>query len=43
MVFKLAQCAEKKWNKLHGAKLLADVIDARFVFIDGIKMDAIAA
>ena len=43
MVFKLAQCAEKKWNKLHGAKLLADVIDARFVFIDGIKKDALAA
>ena len=43
MVFKLAQCAEKKCNKLHGAKLLADVIDARFVFIDGVKKDTLAA
>lgn len=43
MVFKLAQCAEKNWNKLHGSKLLADVIDARFVFVDGIKKEVIAA
>lgn len=42
MVFKLAQCAQKGWNKLHGSKLLADVIDARFVFIDGVKMNAAA-
>jgi transposase-like protein len=42
MVFKLAQCAEKKWKKLHGAKMLADVIDARFVFVDGIRKDAAA-
>jgi len=43
MVFKLAQCAKKKWNKLYGGKLLADVIDTRFVFIDGIKRDTLAA
>lgn len=42
MVFKLAQCAEKSWKKLHGAKLLADVIDARFVFVDGVRKDAAA-
>ena len=27
MVFKLAQSAENRWNKLRGFKLLADVID----------------
>ena len=43
MVFKLAQSAEKGWRKLRGSKLLADVIDARFVFVDGIRRDAIAA
>jgi transposase-like protein len=37
MVFKLAMCAEKKWQKLRGSKLLADVIDARFMFVDGLK------
>ena len=42
MVFKLAQCAERSWKKLHGAKLLADVIDARFVFVDGVRKDAAA-
>lgn len=42
MVFKLAQCAEKKWNKLTGAQLLADVIDARFAFVDGVRKDAAA-
>lgn len=26
MIFKLAQSAEKKWNRLRGFKLLADVI-----------------
>lgn len=42
MVFKLAQCAERSWKKLHGAKLLAEVIDARFVFVDGVRNDAAA-
>ena len=35
MVFKLAECAEKRWRKLNGSKLLADVIDVRFKFVDG--------
>jgi putative transposase len=40
MAFKLAQCAEKKWNRLRGSELLADVIDVNFKFEDGIKMKA---
>jgi len=42
MVFKLAQSAAKGWKKLNGSKLLADVIDARFKFVDGIKREAAA-
>lgn len=38
MVFKLAQCAEKKWNKLRGSQLLADVIDVNFRFENGVKV-----
>jgi putative transposase len=34
MVFKLAQSAEKRWRKLRGFKLLADVIDG-VKFVDG--------
>ena len=34
MVFKLTQSAEKRWRKLRGFKLLADVIDG-VEFIDG--------
>ena len=34
MVFKLAQSAEKRWQKLRGFKLLADVIDG-VKFVDG--------
>ena len=33
MIFKLAQCAEKKWNKLHKAKLLADMPQIVFYFL----------
>lgn len=40
MAFKLAQCAEKKWNRLRGSQLLADVIDVNFKFEDGVKMKA---
>jgi len=36
MVFKLAQCAAKKWRCLNGATLLPDVIRGT-KFIDGIK------
>lgn len=42
MAFKLAQCAEKKWNKLRGSQLLADVISVDFKFQDGVKI-AVAA
>jgi hypothetical protein len=42
MAFKLAQCAEKKWNKLWGSQLLADVISVDFKFQDGVKI-AVAA
>ena len=42
MVFKLCQAAEKNWRRLHGYKLIADVIrDVRFV--DGVREDRIAA
>ncbi len=42
MVFKLCQAAEKKWRRLMGYKLLADVVrDIRF--IDGVREDRIAA
>ncbi len=36
MVFKLGQSAEKRWRKLRGFKLLADVIEG-VKFIDGVK------
>jgi transposase-like protein len=38
MVFKLAQCAERSWRTLNGAKLLGEVIEG-VKFIDGIKED----
>lgn len=38
MAFKLAQCAEKKWNRLRGSQLLADVIDVNFKVEDGVKV-----
>lgn len=40
MAFKLAKCAEKKWRKLSGYELIADVIDIKFKFVDGIKKAA---
>ncbi len=36
LAFKLVKCAEKRWNKLRGFKLLADVIDG-VPFKEGIK------
>ena len=42
MVFKLCQCAEKRWHRLMGYKLLADVIKG-VNFVDGIKEERIAA
>lgn len=38
MAFKLAQCAEKKWQRLRGSKLLADVIDINYRFEDGVRI-----
>ena len=34
------QSAEKRWRKLRGYKLLADVIDLKIKFEDGIKKQA---
>jgi transposase-like protein len=42
-VFKLIESASKKWQKLRGAELLADVIDIRWKFVDGIRKEANAA
>lgn len=42
MAFKLAKCAEKHWMRLHGSKLLADVIDITVKFKDGVKVEAAA-
>jgi len=39
MVFKLAQCAERHWRTLNGAKLLDDVIRG-VQFVDGLRKDA---
>ena len=39
MVFKLAQCAEKKWRRLNGAALMPEVIRGT-KFVDGIKAAA---
>jgi hypothetical protein len=36
MVFKLAQCAAKKWRRLNGAALMPEVIRGT-KFVDGIK------
>ena len=43
MVFKLAESASKKWKRLNGRELLADVIDINWKFVDGVKMESIAA
>ena len=37
MMFKLGQCAEKKWRKLRGFDYLAKVIEGR-QFKDGIEV-----
>ena len=38
MVFKLVQAAEKRWQRLHGFALMADVIEG-VVFENGIKKE----
>jgi hypothetical protein len=43
MVFKLAENASKNWKKLRGYERLAEVIDIRWKFKDGIKVEAKAA
>lgn len=40
MVFKLIKNAEKRWRKLRGYNLLADVIDINVKFEDGVKTQA---
>ena len=40
MTFKLLLDAKKSWRKLNGHKLLADVIDIKVKFVDGLKMAA---
>lgn len=40
MTFKLLMDAKKGWRKLNGHKLLADVIDIKVKFVDGLKMAA---
>jgi putative transposase len=36
MVFKLSQCAEGRWHRLHGRELLGEIIEG-VKFVDGIK------
>lgn len=40
MMFKLSECAAKRWRKLDGAELLADVISLNVRFIDGMRKAA---
>jgi len=42
MAFRLMLCAQKKWQKLNGSNLLAEVID-NVKFTDGIREEMIAA
>lgn len=42
MVFRLCQCAEKKWRRLDGSKLLAEVVEG-VRFINGTREERIAA
>lgn len=42
MVHQLALSAQKRWRKLNGSKLIADVIDARYIFEDGVRKDRAA-
>ncbi|NRA65539.1 MAG: transposase [Pseudobacteriovorax sp.] len=37
IVYQLACCAQKRWRALNGSDLMADIVDARFRFKDGIK------
>jgi len=43
MVFKLAENASKNWKKLRGYERLAEVIDIKWKFEDGIRVEAKAA
>lgn len=41
MVFKLAQSAQRRWRRLHGYRLIADVVRG-VTFKDGIKLEDVA-
>lgn len=43
MVFKLVESAQKRWHRLRGYERLAEVIDIRWKFVDGEKLEAKAA
>lgn len=43
MVYRLALSAEKNWNRLRGHERLAEVVDARWRFVDGERVEANAA
>lgn len=42
MVFRLCQCAEKKWRRLDGSNLMADVIEG-IKFVNGTREERMAA
>ena len=42
MVHQLSLAAQKRWRKLNGSNLLADVINDKFIFVDGIKKERAA-
>ncbi|NRA43265.1 MAG: IS256 family transposase [Pseudomonadales bacterium] len=42
MVFQLSRCAEARWRRLNGPEFMADIIDARFKFVDGVREDVSA-
>jgi len=39
MIFKLLQCAEKRWRKLNGYEILGEVIEG-VTFVDGKAQEA---
>ncbi|MCX6126386.1 MAG: IS256 family transposase [Proteobacteria bacterium] len=43
MVFKLVESAQKRWHRLRGYERLAEVIDIRWKFVDGERVEAKAA
>ena len=43
MVFKLVESAQKRWHRLRGYERLSEVIDIRWRFVDGERVEAKAA